>query len=85
MPPSAPLPSSEKDILHRWIESGAPWTDVLTEMRAGLDWWSLQPLTIRDAPTSSAIPPAWSKLPLDRWIYFKLEEQGLTPRRLSYR
>ena len=79
MPPSAPLPSSEKDILHRWIELGAPWTDVLTEMRAGLDWWSLQPLTIRDAPTSSAIPPAWSKLPLDRWIYFKLEEQGLTP------
>ena len=74
MPPAAPLPSSEKELLHRWIEAGAAWTGTLTEMRAGLDWWALQPLAIRDAPTRSGIPPAWSKSPLDKWIYSKLKE-----------
>jgi mono/diheme cytochrome c family protein len=79
MPPAAPLPSSEKELLHRWIEAGAAWTGALTEMRAGLDWWALQPLSVSHAPTSSKIPAAWSKSPLDKWIYSKLKKQGLAP------
>ena len=26
MPPAAPLPVAEKELLQRWIESGAPWS-----------------------------------------------------------
>jgi hypothetical protein len=79
MPPAAPLPASEKDLLQRWIEAGAAWTGTLTEMKAGLDWWALQPLKIREIPTSSEIPQSWSKSPIDRWIYSKLRENGLDP------
>jgi hypothetical protein len=79
MPPTAPLPESEQQIVRQWIESGAPWTGVLSERRAGLDWWALKPLLIREPPASAGIPDAWSKSPLDAWIYAKLKESGLAP------
>jgi hypothetical protein len=79
MPPAAPLPASEKDILHRWLQAGAAWTGTLTEMRAGLDWWSLQPLAIRNEPDVSNTPKAWAKSPLDRWVYSTLRQAGLEP------
>src|SRR5947209_5751221 len=57
MPPSGPLPQEEKQLLQQWIESGAPWTRIVAEQRAGLDWWSLQPLGKHAAPTVEGAPP----------------------------
>ncbi|MBL8217445.1 MAG: DUF1549 domain-containing protein, partial [Bryobacterales bacterium] len=67
MPPSAPLPPSERDTLKAWIDAGAPWTATLAEKRAGLDWWSLQPLSAQ-APKG-----------IDHWVTAKLRDAGLTP------
>jgi mono/diheme cytochrome c family protein len=36
MPPEGALPAAERELLARWVETGAPWT-----VR---EWWSLQPL-----------------------------------------
>ena len=51
MPPEDPLDNKEKQILKKWIVSGASWgTDPVdrflytTDKRAGYDWWALQPL-----------------------------------------
>lgn len=79
MPPAAPLPASEKQILQRWIDSGAPWTGVLAERKAGLDWWALQPLVPPQPPDPALVPGAWSESPLDRWIYLRLQKDGLLP------
>src|SRR5262245_10719946 len=79
MPPAASLPASESDLLRRWIEAGAPWQDSIEERRAGLDWWSLAPLKVRDAPTPSGLPAAWSRSAIDRWVYSKLRDSGLQP------
>ena len=51
MPPKKPLTEDEKQLLESWIAAGTPYAiDPLspwqfsTPERAGLDWWSLQPL-----------------------------------------
>ncbi|MBM3793556.1 MAG: DUF1549 domain-containing protein [Acidobacteria bacterium] len=68
MPPAAPLPPGEVETLREWIAAGAPWTGApLAPRRAGLDWWSLQPL---QAPSPS--------LGIDHWIGAKLREAGLS-------
>ena len=79
MPPTGPLPESEKESLRHWIEAGAPLEGVIEERRAGLDWWSLQPLKVRDAPITPGIPAAWSRSVIDRWVYAKLGGNGLAP------
>ncbi len=66
MPPSAPLPASERDAIQAWINAGAPWSANLIEKRAGLDWWSLQPLR---AQTPKGI---------DHWVTTKLRDAGLS-------
>jgi hypothetical protein len=68
MPPGAPLPPAETGTLERWIAAGAPWTTALSERRAGLDWWSLQPLATQPGRNS-----------IDHWIQAKLQERGLQP------
>jgi hypothetical protein len=76
----------------KWIEMGAPdprdhpptkselealnsWDKVLEERKKG--WWSFQPIT------QSAIPEVkdsrWAGHPVDRFIFSKMTEQGLTP------
>jgi mono/diheme cytochrome c family protein len=79
MPPTAPLPEPEREILRRWIDAGAPWQGSIEVRRAGPDWWSLQPLKVRDAPLTPGIPAAWARSAIDRWVYAKLRENGLTP------
>ncbi|MDX1982432.1 MAG: DUF1553 domain-containing protein [Bryobacteraceae bacterium] len=47
MPVGNPLPSSDRQLLARWIDTGAPWSGAIAAVerkRAGKDWWSLQPL-----------------------------------------
>ena len=59
MPPkikglSQKLPEAEIALLKAWINSGAPWPservldlyETTTDVRAGRDWWSLQPLSL---------------------------------------
>src|SRR5687767_11526584 len=79
MPPAAPLPPAEKELLQRWIESGAPWNRVISERRAGPDWWALQPLRKHEPPNPPDIPESWKKSAIDRFIYARLLENGLKP------
>jgi hypothetical protein len=50
MPPGDPLSNQDTETIRRWIEGGAPWKDIAIgavgtqHPRAGLDWWSIQPL-----------------------------------------
>ena len=79
MPPTGPLPEAEKELLQRWIEGGAPWSAVVSEKRAGLDWWALQPLSRNEPPNLGEAPALWTKSPIDRWIYARLRQHDLKP------
>ena len=94
MPPGAPLPADERRELREWVASGAGWPEPIAELRAGPDWWSLQPLSEPAPPTSASAPPAWLESTIDRWVHSRLAAEGLRPappagrrdliRRLSY-
>jgi len=84
MPPKKPLADDEKQILKRWIASGAKWgSDPIdpfkfsSATRAGYDWWSLKPL-IRPALPNVA-NAEWSGHPIDRFVLAGLEARGLKP------
>ena len=79
MPPAGPLAPEERQLLQQWIDSGAPWTRTVTEQRAGLDWWSLQPLATYSPPAVTGAPPLWTQSPIDRWIFSRLQQEGLQP------
>lgn len=78
MPPEKPLTAQQQQILTLWIRAGAHWgTDPVdphrysSESRAGLDWWSLQPLrtVLPENPTA--------KHPIDAFVDAQLTAQGL--------
>ena len=76
MPPAAPLPAEEKEVLLRWIASGAADPRVV-QPAAGPkadpnDWWSLRPLRKPVAPEGTAVQP------IDRFIDSALSTKGLT-------
>jgi len=78
MPPKSKLPAAEIATLRQWVTAGLPWSggriDPLayaTEKRAGLDWWSLQPL--RPVPP----PPVKGASPIDAFIGARLGKDGL--------
>jgi hypothetical protein len=84
MPPKKPLPEAEKALLRAWITGGARWGSdpidpfrISTEHRAGLDWWSLQPLQRPAIPSGKS--PSWGRNPIDRFLLARLEEHGLAP------
>ena len=79
MPPGAPLPADERQQLREWVVSGAAWPEPIEERRAGLDWWSLQPLGDSAPPTSDSAPPDWQASGIDRWIFSRLASAGLRP------
>ena len=76
MPKKAePLKPQEVEILRQWIASGASWPEqrVLKDNPArDLKWWSLKPISKRDAKNSSTNP-------VDDFINAKLAEKGLKP------
>ncbi|HWG43203.1 MAG TPA: DUF1553 domain-containing protein [Gemmataceae bacterium] len=83
MPPKQPLSNKEIDLLRRWIDAGVVWQGpALTPprvetQRAGLDWWSLQPIR---RPTPPAVShPAWIRTPIDAFILARLDKLGLPP------
>ncbi|MYB54312.1 MAG: DUF1549 domain-containing protein, partial [Acidobacteriia bacterium] len=79
MPPGSPLPADERQDLREWIVAGAAWPEPIEERRAGLDWWSLQPLGSHAPPTSESAPPDWQASAIDRWIFSRLATEGLLP------
>ncbi|MFO0807463.1 MAG: DUF1553 domain-containing protein [Gemmataceae bacterium] len=79
MPPKHPLTASERLVLKSWIEHGAKWgSDPIdpfrftTATRAGIDWWSLQPLVRPAVPTKDIHP-------IDAFIRARLAEKSLPP------
>lgn len=83
MPPKAPLPAVERELLREWIQAGADWDagaiDPLrysSDARAGYDWWSLQPLQRPGVPNAA---PEWSRNPIDRFIAARRSAAHLTP------
>ncbi len=84
MPPKRPLSAAEKELLRKWITAGAVWGQekidrfrYSSDVRAGYDWWSLQPLA-RSAPPQVQ-NTVWPTNPLDQFILAKLEREGLAP------
>ncbi len=47
--------------------------------KADTSWWSLRPLAAADPPTTAGSPATWQGNPVDRFVYQKLVEKGLTP------
>ncbi len=83
MPPKHPLSADEKRLLKEWITSGANWSGgaidplaITSEHRAGLDWWSLQPLRQVLIPRSKSLIQRLQ--PVDDFIAEKQEERNLT-------
>ena len=81
MPPKHPLSAEEKRLLKDWIQAGSEWSGgpldplaVSSEHRAGLDWWSLQPLQTTRIPDSGS----QTRQPIDRFIADKLQRQQLS-------
>jgi len=79
MPPKKPLPEAEKAVLKEWIASGAKWgTDPIdplaatTDRRAGLNWWSLQPIKRPELPKTATNA-------VDHFIRAKLSDKGMSP------
>ncbi len=90
MPPEGPLTADEIAVLERWIAAGAagPAEDLgetefsrlgdqpyLFEKAAS--HWSFQPLSAPQAPPVA--DRAWNESPIDRFVFQRLDEQGLSP------
>jgi mono/diheme cytochrome c family protein len=88
MPPRSRGKRLSRDDVARltaWVRAGAKWPDrrVLSEFefstdrRAGLDWWSLQPLSRPAVPRLPA--GGWARNPIDAFILDKLRQRHLEP------
>uniref|UniRef100_A0A7C2NW47 DUF1553 domain-containing protein n=1 Tax=Schlesneria paludicola TaxID=360056 RepID=A0A7C2NW47_9PLAN len=74
-----PLPEAEREQLQRWVAAGAPWPEgrvldpyeATTDLRAGRDWWSLQPVRRPALPADAA-----SSNPIDAFIGARLRTAG---------
>lgn len=83
------LPAHEIKLLERWVAAGLPWPEGrkidlferTTKLRAGRDWWSLQPIRRPIVPTlKTESQPA---NPIDAFILKRLEEKQITPAPLA--
>src|SRR3954447_9303152 len=78
MPPKLKLPPPVVDALAEWVRRGAPWPE--TSAADVPDWrkhWAFRHVT-------DPVPPAdpndrWSRTTIDRFVWTKLREKGLTP------
>ncbi|HEY2154104.1 MAG TPA: DUF1549 domain-containing protein, partial [Isosphaeraceae bacterium] len=88
MPPKRKMGDPEIEALTRWVKAGALWpepkaTRSAADVRAGAiaakdrEFWSfrpvkkVEPLAVKDA--------AWSKSPIDRFLFEAMEKKGLPP------
>ncbi|HYG74364.1 MAG TPA: DUF1549 domain-containing protein [Planctomycetota bacterium] len=87
MPPKEKLSPAEVDALTQWVKMGAPWPKddsqqiVMRKQKPITDkdraWWSFQPLKVVSPPAVDNT--AWTKNPIDAFIFSKLKEEGLSP------
>ncbi|MEZ6086809.1 MAG: DUF1549 domain-containing protein [Pirellulaceae bacterium] len=90
MPPeeqgrSRKLSADEIERIRRWLANGAAWPDDreldyferTNDVRAGRDWWSLQPVVRPAVPRLKRRPQP--RNPIDAFVGAKLEEEGITP------
>ncbi len=84
MPPKKPLDDEEKSRFKKWISQGAKWgTERIdpfrysTQNRAGLDWWSLQPLRSVESPKVTVA--GGDANPIDVFVFDGLNRAGLKP------
>jgi hypothetical protein len=85
------LPDAEVALLRTWISHGAPWPDDrtlsiyerTTDVRGGLDWWSLQPVTRPDVPAVNSTARVAN--PIDAFVLARLESAGMQPAPLADR
>ncbi|MCE9529364.1 MAG: DUF1549 domain-containing protein, partial [Planctomycetales bacterium] len=94
MPPeekgkSQALPKEEVEQIRAWIMTGAKWPEGMvlnpfaatTSNRAGLDWWSLQPVKRPAVPGASVVPGPGAKPPsenqIDEFIHARLRAKNL--------
>ncbi|MCA8992568.1 MAG: PSD1 domain-containing protein [Planctomycetaceae bacterium] len=89
MPPPSrgkpqPLAAAEIDVLTRWIQQGAKWPnerkldlyEKSNHVRAGRDWWSLQPVVRPEVPQTKG----QGKLhPVDAFIRRRLQKTAFEP------
>ena len=81
MPPGAPLSAAEIVALRLWIDEGAAWPDLKTDLPAQEaaseepTWWSLRPLGPAKVP--DVAHASWIRRPLDAFVLWGLENQGL--------
>jgi len=93
MPPeekgkSQALPKDEVEQIRAWVLAGAKWPDgvvlnpfeVTTSNRAGLDWWSLQPVKRTSIPLTQieGAKPACENQ-VDSFIQDRLRQKNLEP------
>jgi Protein of unknown function (DUF1553)/Protein of unknown function (DUF1549)/Planctomycete cytochrome C len=79
------LPPDEIALLERWIAAGAEWPKKRTldwfertnDVRAGRDWWSLQPIHRPNIPKLKTTRQPDN--PIDAFIIAQLEKQKLSP------
>ena len=80
MPPKRdPLSLADLLVLEKWVRGGATIPDgtVLTDKRlADRKWWSLQPMI---SPSVPAAGQDWARNEIDRFVFAKWQEKGLTP------
>jgi len=85
MPPGQALSETEVELLRRWIDAGAPWSEGMAlkppagaeKGRAGSDWWSLQPIKRPGVP--AVHNRDWVRTPIDAFVLAALEAKGLSP------
>ena len=90
MPPpqkgeSRKLPAVEIATFESWIRQGADWPqgrildrdERTSSVRAGRDWWSLQPP--RRPPSPNVVHTERVANQIDRFVLARMEKEGLTP------
>ncbi len=85
------LSADEIQTLHEWIASGADWPanrtldlyESTSDVRAGRDWWSLQPVTRPEVPAVDA--PDRIANPIDAFIFSELNAEKMQPAPLADR
>jgi len=79
MPQVGPkLTEREVKVIRDWVASGAEFPEgvKLTDRSKEGKWWALLPLSAQEPPKTGE---GWARNPIDRFVFQKLSDEGLTP------
>ncbi|MCA9215865.1 MAG: PSD1 domain-containing protein [Planctomycetales bacterium] len=79
------LADDEIHVVRDWLANSAPWPgdrkldffERTNDLRAGRDWWSLQPITSPEIPRTTKLPQPAN--PIDAFVQRQLEANDATP------